>query len=1110
MSVNTDADQNLDISIRQKISISENDFEVTNFIDINSSLVSLEIINDILNNATLDFSSIITNVLSKYNPANLGNTDICGILVVSNNVDTTQVNTGNLVIDNEILFGDGSSLDIIERIQAIEQNITDISSNLSLLDLSSVKYYEFNDLSGRHNILQNKIDDLSFISKCFDVSNNTIIVKLAMDISNILTINNNLNYLDIISLDNSINNILTLSQLNDLLSSYNFTNIDSNTSASDIYVNDVSQTFYEIITQQPYKFDSSGIANNITTSSITINWDYNKIIARDIDNSLNIATLSFMQDIKLSQLPYINEIQIDISGYIESNTGWIPLDTISIPSNTTYNSNLYKEYVINKFTDTPSNNVENILSKENIFDIRIYGINFANNYPTIEDRSILFTNLSFNLANPPSRPIFISESTSNLGNINKIIIEYKVDFTENLIINSNAVLNHIETSYNQYDTLRSSIYPINNINLIDQESLNNINRNTNFTTTLISLYSGTKYLYTSRVKNNLNKNTYSQYSNVNISEYIDIPNSLSTINTSININITGNKRFVTTPNFINQNIIYINIANSDSLTYANTGLQYIEITNPNTNKNSNFGYGKYIDNLENLVTLSVSVDNLLKQKIIYDGSFISQTARVSYTNNNTFDYIGLVSPTLEDMYSNNEYRKGFRLVGNFNLNNISNSDITLCIGDPSSNPYELKFNYQRDTLVNAINQDYIYNIYIDNFNKSPSIVSNIQSIALTVLYNMGIPSIKEFKLNFNSLEFSNINSINMYLPGDQIIATVESINTTSASINKNLILYISDINTSGSYLYDNSKIQNLTASYYNSLFHTSSKINLNNTISIPIRVYNLYNSTGVIDNYITTLNHYVDYNSFNLSNLKINTSKLNLNEIHIYEILNISLIGSDLNGLNLKHYNDHTVEILNNTLLFINGYFQSNSSLNYPNISEFNYNDIAISNNYNSGEISYDLNGSLSQNNDGYKWIVFKLYKNSSNINNSYIFNNLVYNLITNDDNVKYLSLKSILQNYFKLNDIDNLFDNNNTNAVGFCKVTLSSNNYSRIGNFKQSFNPTGGNWIINGSPTNVSYNATLALSYGCRVENINGDYGIYLEPTSLNDDLTIYIGIKN
>ena len=66
-----------------------------------------------------------------------------------------------------------------------------------------------------------------------------------------------------------------------------YANIAQISNVTQSYVNDVSQTFYEIITQQPYKFNINNIS--ITSSLIILNWNYDSIIAKHSNN--NIAKL---------------------------------------------------------------------------------------------------------------------------------------------------------------------------------------------------------------------------------------------------------------------------------------------------------------------------------------------------------------------------------------------------------------------------------------------------------------------------------------------------------------------------------------------------------------------------------------------------------------------------------------------------------------------------------------------------------------------------------------------------------------------------------------------------------------------------------------------------
>ena len=93
-------------------------------------------------------------------------------------------------------------------------------------------------------------------------------------------------------------------------------------------LNNIGQTFFEVLTEQPHKFtENDELYNNKKSSFIDINWNYNNIIIND--NSV-IKGLSFNTSNKDRQLPYINNIIIEIQGYVNNNlTQWLNLDTIT-------------------------------------------------------------------------------------------------------------------------------------------------------------------------------------------------------------------------------------------------------------------------------------------------------------------------------------------------------------------------------------------------------------------------------------------------------------------------------------------------------------------------------------------------------------------------------------------------------------------------------------------------------------------------------------------------------------------------------------------------------------------------------------------------------------
>ena len=1039
---------------------------LNNFVNIVDN--SFNIFEISLNNNSINISNISNNLLSLDNKLdncfNVLNNDISNLSNVLNNF--------SINIDNSFNITNQNISDVSTSLNITNQNISDVSTSLNITNQNI-------------NNLINKIDNsFSFVYQ---------------DISNI---NNLLNNLDASFVtDDSFN---TLKSIVDNL----------NTETEIDYVNDVSQTFYEIMTQQPYTFDSSGIPDDVNSALINVSWNYDKIMAKNNNN--NYVNLVHFDENKQSLLPFINTIQIDISGLaFTMNSGWRDLSTLTITSNESYNINKYKEFTLRKFLETPdSNNITGaILSTLDPFDIRIYGINNGINDPTIENRALYFRGISFEPASAPTRPIFVSE---NILSTTSFTSTFNVAQIEKNYAGSIGILKNYIVDYSANDSLASIIYPINTIDLSDSNDfVNNYANASNFNFDLTNLLPGTKYNYKVKVNNNLNTSVYSDYSIDRISNYNFIPDSNS-INTSIDTYIKQNTVNISNPNFNNGNIIYINLGDAnDIIDYNNISIQTIEISHPYyaNQENTNYGFGKYIDNINSLVSINVNIDNVLKQSITFDGSFSKTQANETKYNGNNFNFISLPNNSLQDIYINDVTNQGFRLKGSFKLETIANNDIITAIGSASTNPYNIKFDYLRDASINGVNSSNTYEVYIDNLTNSPSIGFDYNAIeVLSVLYNMGIPSIESFKLIFERTYYT-INSQYLYIAAtdNNKIASINVISNTSANGVQNINLINSNIVSSGNYSFLYNTIQSLTSNYYTNINYTS-RINIDNSnLNWTESVYNLYNI--VTSDVELNTNHYCDYNSFNTSNSKIVGSKIDLTYINVYEIDNISSLGTTINGLNIVHYNNHNNVIKDHTLMYVDGLFQGNSSVNYPIISSYSYNPLTITNNYSAGNISYDLSGNnTGANNNGYKFIVFKINKNPNNAatNGSYIFNNNVYNVLTNNDGYKYLSIKSLLTNFFSVNTLNNLFDKNNNDAIGFVRVSLVGNNFKRIGNLKQSFNPVGGIWNQNGG-TDTNYNNTLTKAYGAKVEySSNNDFGVYIDYSALNDDLTLFIGLKN
>jgi hypothetical protein len=122
--------------------------------------------------------------------------------------------------------------------------------------------------------------------------------------------------------------------------------------------------------------------------------------------------------------------------------------------------------------------------------------------------------------------------------------------------------------------------------------------------------------------------------------------------------------------------------------------------------------------------------------------------------------------------------------------------------------------------------------------------------------------------------------------------------------------------------------------------------------------------------------------------------------------------------------------------------------------------------------------------------------------------------VLSNGDNTKYLSVKAMLSNtgLFNSNAVSALFNAASTDAIGFCRATKAGTSINVIGNFKQDFEGTQGTWSDFGTAT-TGYSNSISGPYGARITNNtdpnNTDFGIYVNSTSINDDLYLFIGLK-
>ena len=418
-------------------------------------------------------------------------------------------------------------------------------------------------------------------------------------------------------------------------------------------------------------------------------------------------------------------------------------------------------------------------------------------------------------------------------------------------------------------------------------------------------------------------------------------------------------------------------------------------------------------------------------------------------------------------------------------------------------------NYRRNTTNSSITNTQIFNsldinkvgqTFFEIITQQPykfdknDISLNSSSIVLRWNYDSIIPKHDSSII----AKLANIFDYTQYLPFIKnifvdISGFVDLCNNdnTNYNIYNNTWINLRTITISGDYNVNNFKNYVFERSDYINLTDVSSiliKNIINNAMPFSMRVY----GSNYSNNYPTIESRSLIFKNLIFSN-GYTPSELDLNALHVYEISNIELMGSNLNNIVLKHYNTHSNIILPCTLLYINSCFNNVFEI-YPNSTY--------------GNISFDLSGIIANNNQGYKWIVFKIFKNND-VSNSYLFNNISYNIITTTDgnNIKYLPLKIMLKNnnLFLDSIVDNIFSITNTNAVMFGHATTINSN-KRYFNIKQNFNGLGGLWTENSNSNNISYNSSAnSKVFG---SNVYGE-GIYCPINNLNDDLTIYIGLK-
>jgi hypothetical protein len=936
------------------------------------------------------------------------------------------------------------------------------------------------------------------------------------------------NISDITNVDSTAPNNGDILQYNSTTSKWEPSTNTSTSEGISATVNNSNQTFFDILTQQPAKFKKNGDPV-ITAADIVLNWSYDDILANQ--TSTILAKLNFKEFAKNKNIPFINQIRIDISGNVDSSLSnsneWIQYYVFNLTSDTDdYNTESYKRKTLTKTPPSNANNsnILNILSKTDPFDIRIYGINHAEDYPTVENRALLFEGLQFQEPEVPPAPDFVSENS--ISSDNQLAYNYNVSATEIGRPASQATIISAISKYSENETLSSSIHALDTTENTDTEAVSNKAKDISFPITLNSLRAGTKYNYKVQVKNNI-KDGYSVFSTQQLSEFLRLPGDNGYSNTSVNLGIS-NTVSVSSPGLDNTSVAYINSASSTyNFNPSSTSNQTIQITKPygSTQQSEIVGYGKWVDNIQDLVKVECYVDGLLKQHVAFHGFNTTNnnagTATRVNSNSNTYNFFD--SPSQQDIWTTTS-RRGFRIRGTFSLNSVSNSDVIAHIGAAQSTPHTIQYKYIRHNDIGGSNNiPSAKNVYIDTLSSDPtSTNSTTTSTVQSVIYTMGIPSVKTLDIDFERT-YNNINSQYQYIKGDRKIARVSDITKINKPTDKYIYLARTTssisginnkaINTTGSYTYTSGEFATATSSYYHGAYYDES-VGVQNESGTTLTSYEqLYSLRGSFNaNKTFTVDHHFDrdsYNSYGGSSINRKLSATDFYEIS--DSTNIAKLGSDVGGIQLTQYttsnsdSGHQKIPQDWTLLYYKGNFRTNANITYPNVNNYEWNSIVTTGSqYSAGTTSYALDGtSTGVNNTGYKWIVFKL--SMSNKSNTNIAGTITYYY----DVYSYLIGKG-----FSSGTVNKIRDPDNTDVVAFVQQTVSS--AARIGNLGRNVKTTD---LWYGKASNVSYdsmaNGGSKAAYGCRYpasdpSASSTSWGPMLDINNGNDTIYLFLGLKN
>jgi hypothetical protein len=822
-------------------------------------------------------------------------------------------------------------------------------------------------------------------------------------------------------------------------------------SAGDEVINAAGQTFYEIITEQPRAFDVSlidGASFANTFNTIDIAWNFDDLIPKDENNQQQI--LNITEDLNQRVLPCITHIYFDISSSQQPNTTLTNSSkfVIAVDANDNYNIDAptttqqtwsigaadLKSTLTYKTLTLSNDNTDALLYK---YTVRIWGVNESNG---TEVNKLTYSNLQFLTSGIPATPTIYSVTPSgtdtatlaislNVPDIDIVNPDTEYDSAGGIEIKD------VDISSTEIETLRSTISTYadygNTFELsktVTSQShaggtAEDISVNVSYQSTDFNL--GSKYEIQAKCINALNatdgsnNDGYTSYSTVfQMTDFIDIPTEGTNIETEDpfdNMTYSGTTGTVVSLEINNSSsgIQIYNFSRTDnqSVKFDTPGNpSEIELSDPDADKNDSFGYGRFIDDSLNLVTLeswlnddgtdiSLHTVNFHGWNNGFKNQDVSHTYYYRDSNNASINFFTIPSSPYVDIYNNTDRKEGFRLKARVNdatilledmsYNNLiipfdpyrdENGNSTGYIRSNGSNAdtsynngYTFNYRYTHNnshqkTISQTITSDRIYIDYFPDWELSNDSVSNWNYTleVKTVEYIMGIPYVSTFDLSINRDHY-NIHSQYRYHRDDgrvawlnYLYASASNDSTLGSGLDNGNYQYLSlptnidEFNDNGTY---NGGITWTSLSYATQTKAAAT----NNTITgfvTSTAVYNLYDSHGWFTSDITftdngNKNHYFDYNSI--------SNHTTIFDNNIYEINGISVLGSNMQSVHdsLQLYQDATssTEIKDHSILYIDGLFQLDSRTSNSNSDQYYpYPDICNSFEWNGLISSYNNN----------------------------------------------------------------------------------------------------------------------------------------------------------